>query len=133
MPAAPFEARNACAVQLRIPADISRASIDSRLCFGFNRSIARENHPIVGPTTRSLKRVRSTVSVLPRFPYVAAERIRARRARAGIVATFAIARTESVRQRAATKRSTVTSPLEGDDLLDDCRADDHHHGPDKKQ
>ena len=44
--------------------------------------------------TRSLKRRRSGPPVTLTLPYVAAERIRARRLRAGSVARFATARTE---------------------------------------
>ncbi len=108
--AAAFEARNACGDVFRIPADMSSAAIDSRFCFGLSRSIVRESHATSGAMTRSPKRRRSGPPLTLTFPYVAAERMRARRLRAGSVARFATARTEIERQIAAASRSIVITP-----------------------
>ena len=106
----PFAARNVCGDVFRIPADMSSAAIVSRFCFGVRRSIVRESHATSGASTRSLKCRRSGPPVTLTFPYVAAERMRARRLRAGSVTMFATARAEMDRQTAAASRSIVITP-----------------------
>src|SRR5438132_12115275 len=97
----PFAARNVCALVLRIPADMRSVERDSRLCLAFSLSIARASHVTNGLSTRSWNRARSGPDETRTLPYVAAERVRARRLRAGSVATLPTQSAESVRQIAA--------------------------------
>src|SRR3954453_16762224 len=66
-------------------------------------------------------------------PYSAARRTSARRSRSGAVATWPRTKVAPARQAEAVISISISSPLEGHDLLEQHRTDGHHPEPEEHE
>src|ERR687887_657234 len=124
---APLAARKAF-TEMRsvIPAARSFARTESAVAFGFSFNTHPATESAAGLRTRSLNCGRCTAAVRRKQPYVAArwsESARCREEKVAYSATKKAAPASSANPR---KRS-IRLPLERDDLLEQGRADQHHH------
>src|SRR2546423_2973144 len=124
---APLAARKACTVTRSvIPAASSFTRTDSTVVFGFSLRTKPASDSAAGLRTRSLNCGRCTVATRRKRPYVAARWSESARWRDENVAYSATKKAAPASSANPRKRS-IRLPLEGDDSLEEERADQHHH------
>src|SRR5262249_14243120 len=125
-------ARNAFGEVLRFPAIASLIDTALRFVFGLTFSISPESFATMGASARSLNFGSSRPCDTRIWPYCAARDNRLRRSRIGAVTTSPRKKTALPRKTIARNR-IMASTSEGNDLFQDCRADEHHRHTDDDQ
>src|SRR2546429_5063329 len=124
---APLAARKAFTdTRSLIPAARSLTRTESTVVFGFSLRTKPASESAAGLRTRSLNCGLWTIAVRRKRPYVAARWSESERWRAENVAYSATKKAAPASSANPRKRS-IRLPLEGDDLLEHERADQHHH------
>src|SRR5919198_1879803 len=130
---APLAARKAF-TEMRsvIPAARSFARTESAVAFGFSFNTHPATESAAGLRTRSLNCGRCTAAVRRKRPYVAARWSESARCREENVA-YSATKNAAPASSANPRKRSIRLPLEGDDLLEQERADQHHHERDHDQ
>src|SRR5919204_5879363 len=124
---APLAARKAFTeTRSVIPAARSFSRTDSTVVFGFSFRTKPASESAAGSRTRSLNCGRWTVATRRKRPYVAARWSESARWRAENVA-YSATKKAAPASRANPRERSIRLPLERDDLLEQERADQHHH------
>src|SRR5919201_1122446 len=124
---APLAARKAFTdTRSVIPAARSFSRTESTVAFGFSFSTQPASESAAGLRTRSLNCGRCATAARRKRPYVAARWSESERWREENVAYSATKKAAPASSANPRKRS-IRLPLEGDDLLEQGRADQHHH------
>src|SRR5437588_7872758 len=124
---APLAARKAFTdTRSLIPAARSLTRTDSTVVFGFSFRTKPASESAAGLRTRSLNCGRCATATRRKRPYVAARWSESERWRAENVA-YSATKNAAPASSANPRKRSIRLPLEGDDLLEQERADQHHH------
>src|SRR5919202_395200 len=124
---APLAARKAFTVTRSVmPAARSLWRTDSTVVLGFSLRTKPASDSAAGFTTRSRNCGRWTVATRRKRPYVVARWSESARCRAANVA-YSATKKAAPASRANPRKRSIRLPLEGDDLLEQERAHQHHH------